>query len=912
MKKSITTKVMAFFLMVLLVTATFLWGSWTQIRVYAADGVTLKLHYHRKDGDYKKWDAWMWPEGGEGAGYPFEKEEGDMVATINITNGASRVGFIVRTKDWDKDYPDDQFVDISEVISGTVHAYVESGTEGATKKYGDDVVIGTKLKKAVYDGKNMLQLTLTGKMNDKLKDSLYVVGRDGKIKIKSVALSKKVSDSEYLYDVVLIEKLDASRSYRIGFEDREYPVSMPIIYGEKEFEDKYTYTGNDLGASYSKNKTVFRLWAPTAQEASVNLYESGKPWEKDLKEEVKMTSDKNGTWIAEVQGDLKGTYYTFKVVLDGLDVEACDPYARTTGVNGKRAMVIDLDSTNPQGWDEDKNPHAGIKMTDAMIYELHIRDFSVDENGNIKDAGKYTAFTKTGTKTKGGNPTGIDYLKSLGVTHIHLMPFYDFGSVDENLQTTERFNWGYDPVNFNVPEGSYSTDPYNGETRVKEAKQMIKSLHDNSLSVVMDVVYNHVYSGKDFCINRLVPGYFSRINTDGTYSNGSGCGNDTASERSMVRKYIVDSVCYWADEYHIDGFRFDLVGLLDVDTINEIVKEVHKNHPDVIFYGEGWSMNTDITKENVILATQKASDKTPSFAYFNDNIRDNLKGSVFNTSETGWASGAKNCEKSLKASFMANETWCKNPTQIIQYASCHDNNTLFDRIATARPKIDEETRIKMNNLAAAYYLTSEGVPFMQAGEEILRTKVKEDGTFDDNSYNSGDKINCIKWENLDDKKYQENLEFYKGLISFRKEHSLLRLDSRNEIDKRVTPIENLDENVIAFTMDNEDKKVEGEPSEKIILVFNPNEKGTSISLPKGKWNVCVNGKKAGCTSLGAVSNNVTVEPFSTMILVKGNTGAVKGARRTRTMQYIAGGFMITAIICAAFIFILVPSRKYKK
>ena len=843
----------------------------TPITVRAAEGVTLKLHYHREDGDYKKWDAWLWPDGGEGAGYPFEEEDGEMVATMAVKAGSTKVGFIVRTEDWDKDVEADQFIDISEVVSGTVHAYVESGVEGAVKEYGDDVVTGTKLKSAIYDGKNTVTVQFTGELDEQQENTFYVAGRLGETEVTEVKLKEKASDSEYYYDLTIADELDPVRNYRLGFEEQEYPINMPIIYSTKEFEDKYTYEGDDLGATYSKDKTTFKLWAPTAEQVFLNLYESGKSWEDDLKEKIEMKSDVNGTWTTCVNGDLAGTYYTYTAVLDGLNVEACDPYARTTGVNGKRAMVVDLDETNPEGWSDDKNPHAGEPINDAVIYELHIRDFSVsDEDGDTEDAGKYTAFTKTGTKTKGGEATGIDYLRELGITHVHILPFYDFGSVDENSKTADQFNWGYDPVNYNVPEGSYSTDPYNGEVRVKEAKQMVKALHDNGLSIVMDVVYNHVFSGKDFCINRLVPGYFSRINEDGTYSNGSGCGNDTASERSMVRKYIVDSVRYWADEYHIDGFRFDLVGLLDVDTINEIMEEVHKTHPDVIFYGEGWSMNTDVTKENVTLATQQSSTKTPGFAYFNDNIRDGLKGSVFSTDEVGWVSGATGKEDKMISSFLAKEVWSKEPTQIVQYASCHDNNTLFDRIATSREDLDRETWIKMSNLAAAYYFASEGIPFMQAGEEILRTKVKDDGTFDSNSFSSGDEVNCLKWETLDDPEYKANLEYYKGIISFRKAHGLLRLADGAEVEKRVKAVEGLDKNVIAFDMDNSDRAVNGEEADELFLIFNPNLEETTVSLPKGDWNVCVSEIKAGTKALSRVKDSITVSPASAVFLVKGD------------------------------------------
>ena len=383
-----------------------------------------------------------------------------------------------------------------------------------------------------------------------------------------------------------------TKRYMILFEGNDYPIIMSTIYSTEKFEKEFTYSGRDLGATYTPEKTTFRVWAPTADTVTLNLYGSGTPGTDDLVEQLPMTTDVNGTWITEKEGDLNGTYYTYLVSVGGNENEACDPYARTTGVNGKRAMILDLASTDPDGWENDTNPNAGMAYNDAVIYELHVRDLSSDESSGIQNTGKFLGLTETGTTTASGIPTGLDHMKDLGITHVHLLPIYDYASVDETQSDKPQFNWSYDPENYNVPEGSYSTDPYNGAVRVAEMKQMVKVLHDNQISVIMDVVYNHVYNASDFCVNQIVPGYFSRVNEDGTYPNGSDCGNDTASERSMARKYIVDSVKYWAGEYHIDGFRFDLVGLIDTETINEVVTEVHKTHPDVIFYGEGWTMDT--------------------------------------------------------------------------------------------------------------------------------------------------------------------------------------------------------------------------------------------------------------------------------------------------------------------------------
>ena len=834
----------------------------------ADEALTLRLHYHREDGDYDGWDAWLWEEGKDGGAYDFEEEDGEMVATKELTPGTTSVGFIIRTKDWAKDVDDDQFIDISEMVSGVVDIYVESGVEGYTKEYGEDAVVGTKVKKARYDGEGSVEVTMTGEIEGDTDSAFSVKGLEGTVAIDSVEAGK-----DNTYQVKLAEPLEDAKSYTIIFEGNEYKIIMPNIYSTDAFEEKYTYTGDDLGATWTKEKTTFRVWAPTADAVKVNLYESGTPDTDDLVEQITMEQDVNGTWVASKEGDLNGVYYTYLVTVNGAENEACDPYARTTGVNGKRAMVIDLSSTNPEGWDEDTDPHAGNNITDDVIYELHIRDLAMDENSGIKNAGKFLGLTETGTTTPNGTPTGIDHIKDLGITHIHLLPVYDYASVDETALDEPQFNWGYDPENYNVPEGSYSTDPYHGEVRVKEMKQMVKSLHDNDLSVIMDVVYNHVYNAGSFNFNLIVPDYFSRVDENGTYSNGSGCGNDTASERSMVRKYIVDSVCYWADEYHIDGFRFDLVGLLDTDTINEIVEEVHKDHPNVIFYGEGWELDTTTTKD-CTLATQKNSEETPDFAYFSDTIRDLLKGHVFDTSTIGYVSGETGDEEEVEKCFMGASDWCKSPTQTINYISCHDNMTLIDRITRSTTGASKEDRVKMNNLAAAIYLTAEGTPLMQAGEEFLRTKKNASGGFEENSYASSDSVNSLKWANLEEEEYQNVYQYYKGLIAFRKDHPVLRLTDAKDVAAHVTPVEGLDANVTAFDITG---GVNGETADNMYVIFNPNQEETKVTLPDGTWSVYINGEKAGTESLGEVSGEATVDPISALVLIKSGDETVKAS-----------------------------------
>ena len=632
-------------------------------------------------------------------------------------------------------------------------------------------------------------------------------------------------------------------------------------FSTPEFETLYTYEGNDLGATWSKQHTTFRLWAPTARWVKVCLYRSGDPWANDRIRRLSMKPDKNGTWVVTVKGDLNGVYYTYQVSRNHRIVEACDPYARTTGVNGQRAMVVDLSATNPEGWEQDRDPHDGIRFTDVVIAEAHIRDFSIHPSGNIPHAGKYLGICQSGCTTDSGIPTGIDHYKNLGITHLHLLPMYDFGSVDEAHLEYPQYNWGYDPVNYNVPEGSYSTDPFHGEVRVRELKQMVKGLHDNGISVIMDVVYNHVYQTTDFCFNKLVPNYFSRVNEKGKFANGSYCGNDTASERSMVRKYIVDSLCYWADEYHIDGFRFDLVGLIDTQTITEAMHRIRKTHPNVLFYGEGWTMPTEVTKPGITLTTQPNAAMVPEFAFFNDTIRDALRGSTMNRSVPGFVSGARMDKNLMHNCFMGVPFWATHPNQSINYVSCHDNNTLIDRLAISAPNVSREQLVRMNNLAAAFSITAEGIPFFMAGEEMLRTKPDGKGGFVENSYNSPDSVNAIRWDALNDPERQKVYRYYQGLLAFRKAHKKLRLSKREQVLEKVTPIHLDNPHAVAFGIGRI-----GDTQE--ILIFNAGLRAQEVALPQGKWGICVNADTAGTAVLEEVANTVTVEPVSACMLVR--------------------------------------------
>ena len=893
MKKNVLARTIALVLVALMVLGIIAMGA----SAAEEDGVVIKLHYNRPDGMYDDWSVWFWNLGKDGADIPFAEENGEMVATFPVEPGATSVGFIVKLPGWAaKDVNEDQFIDVAAFISGTVHVYVESGVPGYTVVNGDDAVIGIKLTGVSYDEKTTnVQVKMTASIGDGT-DAFVLTGPEGVITPVSVT-----EDASHVYTLELEQPLDLYSSYTLTYDGQDYGVKLPNIYSTEEFEADYTYEGDDLGATWTAEKTTFRVWAPTADAVRVNLYESGTEGTDDLIEQLTMTPDVNGTWVAEKEGDLNGTYYTYEVDVIGETREACDPYARATGVNGKRAMVIDLDSTDPEGWENDVDPHYDNEITDAVIYELHIRDLSVDESSGIQNKGKYLGLIETGTTNAAGVPTGLDHIKSLGVTHLHLLPSYDYGSVDESKLDIPQFNWGYDPVNYNVPEGSYSTDPYNGAVRVAEFKQMVQGLHENGISVVMDVVYNHVYSADSFCFNQIVPRYFSRVNENGSYSSGSGCGNDTASERSMVSKYIVDSVKYWADEYHIDGFRFDLVGLIDTETMNTVIEEVHKTHPNVIFYGEGWTMSTTMTKEGYELTTQTNSTLVPEFAFFSDTLRDALKGNVFNNTEKGYVSGVAAYSSTINQCFVGAPNWCKSPTQTINYSSCHDNNTLYDRITISTPNASVEDRIHMNNLAAAITMTSQGIPFIHAGEEMLRSKPLPDGGYDHNSYNNTDAVNSLKWDDLNQAEYQSVFSYYQGLIAFRAAHPALRMTSAEEVSQQITKLEGLEFGITGFHIAPGSNGEENE----FVVIFNPKTSAITVDLPRGEWEIYISGQTAGTEVLGTAKGGVEVEPISAMVLV----------RQPSALESIPMGVLIAVAavagvaIVSAVVVIVIKKRK---
>ncbi len=635
--------------------------------------------------------------------------------------------------------------------------------------------------------------------------------------------------------------------------------------------DYEVYTGNDLGAVYSPKMTRFKVWAPEAESVKLNLYKQGEG--DNLIEQHIMKKSANGTYVFEKQGDCNGIYYTYTVVNHGEEQEAVDPYTKAAGVNGQRGMVINLAKTNPQGFELDgyRNPE---HITDAIIYEGSVRDFTIDESSGVFHNGKFLGLTEANTTNHFGEATALDYISDLGITHVQILPAFDFETVDEKNQKAQ-YNWGYDPDNYNVPEGSYAVSPYDGAVRIQEMKQMVLALHSRGIGVIMDVVFNHTYRRDDSNLQKIVPGYYYRSDETG-YTNGSGCGNEVASDRPMVQKLIVDSLIYWAKEYHIDGFRFDLMGVLDIDTMNVIAERLKEIRPDIYLYGEGWNGGPSSLAEEK-RAFKASAKKMPGIGMFNDDIRDTIKGSVFYDDHLGFVNGGIHLENALRYGITGavahpqvdydaygSKPWAKEPGQSINYVSCHDNYTLWDKLSVSCPEASEEKKKAMNRLCAAIVFTSQGVPFIQAGEEFLRSKpLPEKKGFAENSYNMPDAVNSIKWDNIHE--YPDMIAYYKGLMALRKAHPVFRMQSEAEMTQNLCFLSDTPENVVAYLLKG---KGADDTPENILVIFNGNDEEILYNLPEGKWKILVDDKTAGADGKKIISAKTDVEPLSALVLEK--------------------------------------------
>lgn len=646
-------------------------------------------------------------------------------------------------------------------------------------------------------------------------------------------------------------------------------ASVPTV--EDIYNSYPVYDGNDLELIVDNSGTHFTLWSPAVQNVRVLIYDTDR--NGVAIDTLEMHPGEKGVWRAAVSQMLYGKFYTFQVQSQGRWLaETPGIYAKAVGTNGKRAAIINMSQTNPQGWDNDHGPVVK-NINDAVIYEMHHRDFSMHNSGGIVHKGKFLALTEVGTHNNLGAKTGIDHLKELGVTHVHILPSYDFNSVDESNLPANQYNWGYDPQNYNAPEGSYATDPSDPAVRIREMKEMVQALHNAGIGVIMDVVYNHTGDNGGSNFSLTAPGYFYRHNPDGSYSNASGCGNETASNRQMMQNFIVNSVKYWASEYHIDGFRFDLMAIHDIETMNRVARELKTINPSIFVYGEGWTAGDSplpverrALKENV--------SKMQDIAVFSDDIRDAVKGHYSNEAERGFATGKPGNEETVKIGIVASTAhpqvdytkgnnskfaYATAPTQIINYVSCHDDLMLTDKLAKSMPEADVATRQRAARLAQTIVFTSQGTPFMFAGEEIFRDKK---GVH--NSFVSPDYINAIDWDlkttNID------QFEYYRELIALRKAHPAFRMTTAADIAKNLVFDNETRANVISYSLKNH---ANGDAWKEIKIVFNGNDKAVDVRIPKGNWTIVAYDGRIKANGMGKSNGgNMTVPAYSALILAQ--------------------------------------------
>ena len=623
---------------------------------------------------------------------------------------------------------------------------------------------------------------------------------------------------------------------------------------------------------YSPSNTRFAFWSNVAEQMEVRIYNDGMSATASLNDAndvqiVPLQKGENDFWTASVKGDLAGKFYTIRSFQDGeWAPESPGIFAKAVSINGQRAAILDLATTNPEGWNNDKRP-AMPDPTDIVVYETHLRDFTMSPNSGIEHKGKFLGLTEEGTvifDEGGQKPTGIDHLKQLGITHLQILPMFDYGSVDETktadgskLNAEGSYNWGYDPVNYNVPEGGYSTNPADPTCRIREAKQMIQALHKAGIRVVMDVVYNHTYDVMGCALGRVVPKYFYRLNEDGTYANGSGCGNETASDHEMMRRFMVESVCYWAREYHIDGFRFDLMGIHDQETMNAIRAALDEIDPTILTYGEGWAaMSPAYPYEE--LAMKQWTYKMPRVGAFSDDIRNALIGSPFDH-ERGFASGNPAGVKDVMRGLIACPEWSGEPMQHVSYITCHDNYCLRDRIEVSAAKESEATKLRMNKLAQTAVLVSQGMSFIYGGEELFRTKRGID-----NSYQSPDSINIIPWENK--KAYYDLFEYYQQMIAIRRAHKGFRLGSAELVKDHVEFLDADNDQLIIYCINNLDGI---DSAQSLIVLLNGSAQLAEAVIPEGEYEVLAHDAQADSHGLGCVSGGkIVVEPYSATILAE--------------------------------------------
>lgn len=843
-------------------------------RIRTFPELELTIHYHRHDGDYSGWNVWLWGENLPGTSLDFSgSDEYGALARITLqdqTDG-EELGFLIRRsvlgQPWlAKDISKDRFVPLYRASdTGKLEVWL---LQDDPKVYyrPEDVDRTPRIILASLEAVDTIRVECHLPVKPgPAKWAFQLFAEKEELDISEVhPIYHKGSPRSFILKTAF--PLDLTKHYRLRHKTHgTKEVTFGQVYSSPEFYRAFHYSGQDLGANYSPEATTFKVWAPTAKRLEVVLYQDG---EGGKGTRVPLQKGEKGVWETTVSGDLEGMFYNFLVSQGDKIEEVVDPYAKATGVNGKRGQIVDLAKTDPEGW-ESAAPPPLENPVDAVIYEVHVRDFSSSPGSGIENKGLFLGLTEEGTTTPSGLVTGLDHLKELGITHVHLLPIFDFATVNEK-RPEQGYNWGYDPLNFNVPEGSYSSNPYDGRVRLKELKTTIQKLSEAGIGVVMDVVYNHTFHSLASSFQKLVPGYFYRQHPDGRFSNGSGCGNELADERSMVRKFIVDSVCYWAKEYKLAGFRFDLMGLHHLETMREIRKALDKVNPQILIYGEGWAAGPSTLPEYE-RAVKENTPRLPGIASFCNDLRDGVKGHVFHTHEGGFIQG-QGLEETLKFGLVgavqhpqidyskvlySKGPWALHPSQSVAYVEAHDNLTLWDKLLCTTADRPDEDRVRMMKLATAIVLLSQGVPFLHAGQEYARTKGG-----DPNSYQSPDHINQLDWERKGE--FRKLCEYTQKLIALRKSRPAFRLRTGEEVRQKLQFLEMPEPNLVGFALG---PNAGGDSYETILVFLNGNPYSVEVELDSGNWEMLVNDLDVG--RLGKVGGpKVLIPGISCLVLAR--------------------------------------------
>lgn len=823
-----------------------------------AEGET-KLIFHFDDPKNEDWRLWVWPKDKEGAEYEFTSEDDfGKVAEITLDAKYDEIGFIVKGPNWEKNIAEDRFVKTTNetteiwIRSEDPEVYIEP-----TKSIEEE-----DIRIVDFTVDKFTEATVRFSKNTTLEDftedyDISLNGESIKDNVKEVIATSGDNLNTDAVTINFNEDLPLDENLEVSFKSENegktinlnYESRLNQLVADPKFDEMYYYDG-ELGAIYTPESTTFKIWAPLSDTVELVLFDGEEETEK-----YQMDKKDKGVFEYTLEGDLLGQVYMYDVHLQDTINRVVDPYAKAVAINGQKGVVANPQSTGiarPEGRD----------MTNPIIYELHVRDFSIAENSGIENKGKFLGLIEEGTKADNGQITGLDYLKSLGVTHIQLLPIYDYNiaSVDES-KDEPQFNWGYDPLNYNAPEGSYSTNAYDPMTRINELQTTIDTLHENGLGVIMDVVYNHVFDAGQHWFEKIVPGYYFRKNPDGTFKGGTGVGNETASERLMVRKYIVDSITYWAETYNLDGFRFDLMGTHDYETMNIVYDELKKINPNIFILGEGWNMDMGIPED--MRATQLNAKHMPNLKFFSDDMRDTLKGNVFEDLDKGFVNGKSGFEEAIYTNIkgaIGLQSYI-NADQVIQYVEAHDNLTLWDKL-TVTTKENDETKLKRHKLSTSIVMLSQGHPFIHAGQEFARTK-----SMDHNSYKSPDSINQFDWDRV--LKMSDNVDYFRELIKIRKNYDVFYLKDFDEIENVYEDI-SIGDGLISY-------KVTDEKGD-IYIGYNSTKDTLKFDIPNGEYKVLINDQVANSEGIELISITdgvAEVAPLSTIMIVADGEGSTE-------------------------------------